>query len=100
MLCLALRTCRVGGLGFRVATSKPTQGGLHQGFLCDADGGGEGCLGSGAETFWDGLLQSRTMQSVVPLERWDVDALYDPDGGSGKMYTRIAAFASVRDLKS
>lgn len=35
------------------------------------------------------------MQSIVPLERWDMDGFYDPQGTAGKLYTRIAAFVQV-----
>lgn len=37
------------------------------------------------------------MQSQVPLQRWDVDAMYDPEGGSGRLYTRLGAFVPVSD---
>ena len=45
--------------------------------------------------FWETLVEGRTVQSIVPRQRWDMDAFYDPDGGSGKMYTRIAATIQV-----
>ena len=48
--------------------------------------------------FWGTLVEGRTVQSIVPRQRWDVDAFYDPDGGSGKMYTRIAATIQVSPL--
>jgi hypothetical protein len=45
--------------------------------------------------FWKTLVEASTVQSIMPRQRWDVDAFYDPDGGSGKMYTRIAATIQV-----
>ena len=61
----------------------------------DAEGG---CSPGGAAGFWAGMRQSANLQSVLPLSRWDMDALFAPElGGSpaahsrGSMYTRFAA---------
>ena len=57
-------------------------------------------LCSGLEGFWAALQQQTTLQTQMPLERWDTDALYDPDGASGHAYVRFAALAAVRCLLS
>ena len=44
------------------------------------------------------MQQGQTLQRCVPLERWDVDALYDPEGSAGSSYTRFGAFAADVDL--
>lgn len=56
------------------------------------------CAFGGAAGFWAGMQQSADLQSVLPLSRWDMDALFAPElGGSsaahsrGSMYTRFGA---------
>ncbi len=45
------------------------------------------------EVFWDLLQGGVDTIREVPRDRWDVDALYDPDPDSpGKIYTRKGAF--------
>jgi len=57
---------------------------------------GLGCRFPGANSpaeFWQLLHEGRTAHMEVPPDRWDIDALYDPDPKApGKMYTRRAAF--------
>ena len=45
--------------------------------------------------FWQQLVQEETVQAVTPLQRWSVDGIYNPEGGPGKVYTRLAAFIEV-----
>ncbi|NJK64638.1 MAG: type I polyketide synthase, partial [Synechococcaceae cyanobacterium SM2_3_1] len=48
--------------------------------------------------FWRVLEQSMDTVTEVPADRWDVDALYDPDPDAlGKMYTRYGAFLEQVD---
>lgn len=51
-------------------------------------------VGSGFPPFWAGMQLSADLQSVLPLNRWDMDACYAPDAGSdGRLiYTRFGAF--------
>jgi acyl transferase domain-containing protein/alpha-beta hydrolase superfamily lysophospholipase len=45
------------------------------------------------EAFWDLLRRGQDGVIEVPPERWDLEALYDPDPAApGKMYTRKAGF--------
>ena len=45
------------------------------------------------ESFWELLLSGTDALTEVPPERWDVDALYDPDPNApGKMYSRTGGF--------
>ncbi|WP_206326773.1 SDR family NAD(P)-dependent oxidoreductase [Streptomyces sp. S3(2020)] len=43
------------------------------------------------DELWHNLLAGRDCVGEVPRERWDHDALYDPDGGPGRTYSRWAA---------
>ncbi|MEO8695418.1 MAG: type I polyketide synthase [Acidimicrobiales bacterium] len=48
---------------------------------------------SDPESFWDLLMSGRDAVTEVPRERWDVDALFDPDPDArGKSYSRWGAF--------
>lgn len=57
---------------------------------------GIGCRFPGADTpkaFWDLLTRGEDAVREVPAERWDIDALYDPDSTqTGKMMTRWGGF--------
>lgn len=55
-------------------------------------------LGAGVEGFWEALQQGQTLQRCMPLDRWDVDAQYDPEGSAGSSYTRFGTFAADVDL--
>ena len=45
------------------------------------------------ETLWDLLAKGRSGICEVPAERWDIQALYDPDlNAPGKMNTRFGGF--------
>jgi len=45
------------------------------------------------DSFWRLLIEGRDTIVEVPPDRWDIDALYDPDPGStGKMNTRWGGF--------
>ena len=47
------------------------------------------------DSFWRLLIEGRDAISEVPSERWDIDALYDPDPDApGKMSTRWGGFLS------
>jgi acyl transferase domain-containing protein/NAD(P)-dependent dehydrogenase (short-subunit alcohol dehydrogenase family)/dienelactone hydrolase len=53
----------------------------------------------GLEAFWSLLTEGREAITEVPAERWDIDALYDPDpDASGKMSTRCGGFIPGVDL--
>jgi microcystin synthetase protein McyG len=46
-----------------------------------------------ADSYWRLLIEGRDAISEVPLERWDIDAFYDPDPDApGKMSTRWGGF--------
>lgn len=46
-----------------------------------------------ADALWELLLAGTDAVTEVPPDRWDVDALYDPDPAAvGKMYTRWGGF--------
>jgi 3-oxoacyl-(acyl-carrier-protein) synthase/acyl carrier protein len=50
------------------------------------------------ETFWRVLEEGLDAVTEVPRERWDVDALYDPDpDAAGKMTTRCGGFLKEID---
>ena len=45
------------------------------------------------EAFWELLMSGRDAVTEVPPDRWDVDAMFDPDPGApGKSYTRWGGF--------
>ncbi len=44
------------------------------------------------DAFWRLLMDGVVTDTEVPLQRWDIDAYYDPDGGAGSMNTRRAHF--------
>ena len=48
--------------------------------------------------FWEAMQQQATLQRCTPLERWDANALYDPEGAPGRAYTRFGAYAADVDL--
>ncbi len=48
--------------------------------------------------FWELLRDGRDAMREVPADRWDIDALYDPDpAAEGKMYVREAGFVDGID---
>ena len=53
---------------------------------------------AGVDDFWKAMQQQITLQRCTPLERWGGDALYDPDGAPGRVYTRFGTFAADVDL--
>lgn len=53
---------------------------------------------AGVDAFWAAIKGAETLQRPVPLERWDIDRLYDPEGPPGSSYVRFAAFAADVDL--
>ena len=61
---------------------------------------GIGCrfpMGETPAAFWETLKNGVDCVTEVPPERWDVDAVYDPDPDKpGKSYTRWGAF--IRDV--
>ncbi|CAL8465605.1 g5141 [Coccomyxa elongata] len=48
--------------------------------------------------FWEAIRDGADLQRPVPLERWDVDRQFDPEGRPGAAYVRFAAFTSDADL--
>src|SRR6476659_2855880 len=44
------------------------------------------------DAFWRLLMDGVVTDTEVPLERWDIDAFYHPDGVTGSMNTRRAHF--------
>ena len=63
---------------------------------------GVGCLYPHADSvsaFWNFTEKAGTAQSVVPLQRWDVDHWYSPEISKPALsYSRFAAFVSGIDL--
>ncbi len=63
------------------------------GIGCRFPGGGHS-----PDRFWRVLEQGLDTVTEVPADRWDVEALYDPDPEAmGKMYTRYGAFLEQVD---
>ncbi len=62
---------------------------------------GMGCRMPGArdpEAFWELVRDGRDAISDIPLDRWDVDAYYDPEPARpGKAYTRYGGFLEQVD---
>lgn len=52
----------------------------------------------GVRGFWEAIRDGADLQRPVPLERWDVDRHFDPDGRPGAAYVRFAAFSPDADL--
>uniref|UniRef100_UPI0017C9D6FB type I polyketide synthase n=1 Tax=Ramlibacter sp. TaxID=1917967 RepID=UPI0017C9D6FB len=53
---------------------------------------------NGLEEFWSLLSEGRDAITEVPADRWDIDALYDPDPDApGRMCTRLGGFVSDVD---
>ncbi|MBX7222441.1 MAG: amino acid adenylation domain-containing protein [Blastocatellia bacterium] len=51
-----------------------------------------------AKDFWEFLRNGTDAISEIPAERWDVDALFDPEPGKpGKIYTKCGGFLSEID---
>ena len=50
---------------------------------------------TGIPAFWHNLRHGKSVQTDVPLQRWDGDALHDPEGAMGKAYVRAAAFCQA-----
>lgn len=63
---------------------------------------GIGCRFPGAnnpQEFWHLLAEGREVNREVPVDRWDLEAFYDPDPKApGKMYNRRAAFLDQIDV--
>lgn len=57
-------------------------------------GEGAAAASAGGAGFWAGMRESADLQAVVPLSRWDMDAIYAPDLGADRMtiYARFGAF--------
>ena len=49
------------------------------------------------DAFWRLLMDGVVTDTEVPLERWDIDAYYHPDGVAGSMNTRRAHFIDEVD---
>ncbi len=46
--------------------------------------------------YWDALLAGRDAYAEIPRDRFDIDALYDPDASAaGRIYTRRGAFIEL-----
>jgi acyl transferase domain-containing protein len=62
---------------------------------------GMSCRFPGAETlegFWRLLCEGRDAVTEIPADRWDINALYDPDPTApGKMLTRYGSFLEGLD---
>ena len=50
----------------------------------------KGCTSS--TSFWETILSAKNLPSETALERWDLQALYEPDRAAGKVYARFGAF--------
>ena len=55
----------------------------------------KGVQWTGTPAFWHHLRLGRSVQTDVPLQRWDSDAHHDPAGAMGKAYVRAAAFCQA-----
>jgi acyl transferase domain-containing protein/NADPH:quinone reductase-like Zn-dependent oxidoreductase/acyl carrier protein len=101
----------VSGLGDRIADMSPLQVALAARQLEPKFGimaaeplaiVGMACRFPGAnnpEEFWRLLYEGREANREVPPDRWNLDAVYDPDPKApGKMYNRRAAFLDRIDL--
>eukprot|EP00884_Botryococcus_braunii_P010934 jgi/Botrbrau1/19842/Bobra.0124s0078.1 len=53
---------------------------------------GPDCPRRGVKAFWESLTAAANLQTVVPPDRWDIDAAYSPDLNSGNMYVRFGCF--------
>lgn len=53
----------------------------------------------GVTGFWAALAGGETLQSLVPRERWDADAIYSTDAEPGKSYARFGAFLQVPSVR-
>ena len=42
--------------------------------------------------FWDKALHNADLPSLIPHERWAIEAAYAPDVAPDKMYVRFAGF--------
>ena len=52
----------------------------------------------GPDAFWRLLQEGKDAVTEVPADRWDADAVYDPDPEApGKVYTRWGGFVSRVD---
>ena len=49
------------------------------------------CLGDGFNGFSHAMSHSAEIQRLMPLERWDMEALYSPHVETGRLYARFAA---------
>ena len=54
---------------------------------------------AGIPGFWETVAQEKDLPSTVPLQRWDVDEYYSPEGKGRQlsMYVRQAAFVENVD---
>jgi Beta-ketoacyl synthase, N-terminal domain len=60
-------------------------------YPCSRDGG--------LSEFWEAMTAQAEVQRMVPLGRWDVDALYSPDPGAMlRMYVRHGGFVDSLDM--
>ena len=55
----------------------------------------KGMQWTGIPAFWHHLRLGKSVQTDVPLQRWDSDAHHDPAGAMGKAYVRAAAFCQA-----
>ncbi len=44
---------------------------------------------NGLEGFWDTVTERGDVQRVVPAERWDMDAVYNPEVVPGKSFVKV-----------
>jgi len=51
---------------------------------------------AGYPAFCSTFQGETSLQGQAPLQRWDVDAHYDPSGAPGKAYVMAAAFCQAR----
>ncbi|HEV2147238.1 MAG TPA: polyketide synthase, partial [Longimicrobiaceae bacterium] len=82
---LELRTARARLASLEQARTEPI---AIVGMACRFPGGADT-----PERFWEILRDGVDAVRTVPADRWDADALYDPDPAApGKMYTREGGF--------
>jgi len=73
------------------ATSQPAEPIALIGMACRLPGG------SSLDEYWQTIRDARDAITTTPADRWDVDPLFDAEGGPGKLNTRWGGFVDHID---